>query len=122
MSTAKTNIVVLLGGGLLVANVAFDKTFDSVRQDVSSGTASIQTVNTSPVKMIVVGLLTLLVLSVIADDSDSAANTCIVALLSLWVLWLISYNNDKGKLSASQAPSTSTGTPLAASFTQPTKA
>jgi hypothetical protein len=98
---AKTNLIVLVGGGLLVANVLYDSTFTGLRQNAKTGQLSAGDVNTSPVHMVIVGLLTLIALSMIADASPSGANAILVALLALWVLWLISYN--AGKANNAQA-------------------
>jgi hypothetical protein len=91
----KTNLIVLLGGGLLVANVLLDPTFTGLKQDIKTGKLSAGDVKSSPVQLVIVGLLTLIVLSVIAEDSPSGANVILVALLALWVTWLISYNAGK---------------------------
>jgi len=107
MSTPKTNLVVLVGGGLLAANVIFDKQFDSLRLNVSTGKFSTADVSSSPVKMALVGLLTLVALTVIADASDSAADTILIALIALWILWYMSY---KGINSTTGTTSTTTST------------
>lgn len=96
MATPKTNLVILLGGGLLAANVAFDQQFNGLRTEVSAGTFSTETATGSPVKMVLVGLVTLMALTVVSDDNDTAANTILIALLCFWLLWLISYKNQGG--------------------------
>lgn len=93
--TGKSNLVVLAGGGLLAVNVFYDKTFASVRQDVTSGTATSASINTSPVHMVIVGLLTLMAATVIAGASDSAANIILLLLGIFWLLWLMSYSTQK---------------------------
>ncbi len=92
---AKTNIIVLIGGALLVANVLYDPSFTGLKQDMKTGKLSAGDVKSSPVQLVIVGLITLIVLSMIADNSPSGANAILVALLALWVLWLISYNAGK---------------------------
>lgn len=96
MSTPKTNLVVLLGGGLLAANIGLDPTFDSLRVSAEAGSFTTGDVSSSPMKMLLVGVLTLVALTVISDDSDSAANTILIALVCLWILWLMSYQDNKG--------------------------
>jgi hypothetical protein len=91
----KTNLIVLVGGGLLVANVLYDPTFTGLKQDMKTGKLSAGDVKSSPVQLVIVGILTLIILSVIADGSPSGANAILVALLALWVAWLISYNAGK---------------------------
>jgi hypothetical protein len=91
----KTNLIVLTGGGLLVANVFLDPTFTGLKEDMKTGKLSAGDVKSSPVQLVIVGLLTLIILSVIADDSPSGANVILTVLFALWVVWLISYNAGK---------------------------
>lgn len=89
----KTNIVVLLGGGLLTANILFDKSFTPLRAGVKSGSLSHTDVSGSPVKMAVIGLVTLMALTIISDADNSAADTILIILCAMWMLWIISYKN-----------------------------
>jgi hypothetical protein len=91
----KTNLIVLTGGGLLAANVFLDPTFAGLKEDMKTGKLSAGDVKSSPVQLVIVGLLTLVILSVIADDSPSGANVILTVLFALWVVWLISYNAGK---------------------------
>jgi hypothetical protein len=108
----KTNLVVLAGGGLLAANVIADPTFDSLRADTMGGKLTLTAVeSSSPLKMVLIGLLTLIVLSAIADDSDTAANAILVALAALWVLWLMNRGSSTtatGGVSTTATTSTTT--------------
>jgi hypothetical protein len=98
----KTNLIVLIGGGLLIANILYDSNFATLRTATTKGTLSHSDVSSSPVKLVLVGILTLIALSLIADASDSAGNTILIALIGFWILWLISYQSQqtKGKANA----------------------
>jgi hypothetical protein len=101
----KSNLVVLAGGGLLAANVIADPTFDSLRADVLNGKLTTTTVeSSSPIKLVLVGLATLIALSALADSSDTAANVILIALVALWVLWLIAHNAQKQGTSSGSTP------------------
>lgn len=93
--TPIANIVVLWGGGLLIANVLFDPIFQPVRTAVTSGKAGVADLNTSPVHMLLVGLLTLLVCGFIANVNPRVGKAILAVFFGLTILWLISYNNEK---------------------------
>jgi hypothetical protein len=57
--------------------------------------AGVSGVLTNPTEVVVVGLLTLVVMSFIANMSDKAAKAMLYALGGLTILWLISYNDQK---------------------------
>lgn len=90
------SFVVLLGGGLLAANIFLDPTFKDARTSVSSGSFNKSDVTSTPVKMAGVGLLTLFGLSALAGISDDVGKAIVIALVGLWILWLISYQTNKG--------------------------
>jgi uncharacterized membrane protein YobD (UPF0266 family) len=89
------NLVVLWGGGLLIANVLYDPIFASFRQGIIGGSIHATDLNTSPVHMLIVGLITLLIAGFLANDNPKWAKSILWALAGLTVLWLISYNNSK---------------------------
>ena len=91
----KSNLIVLVGGALLAANLFYDSTFAGLRNDVSTGGLSSSNITSDPVKMALVGLLTLVALTVVSEQSDPAANAILVALAAFWIMWLISYNSQK---------------------------
>jgi hypothetical protein len=94
------NIVVLWGGALLFLNVLYDPIFSTLRSSVISGNVSGSDLNTSPVHMVLVGLLTLIVASFLANNNPRVAKAIMAALAGLTILWLISYNKDKAAATA----------------------
>jgi len=100
-----TNIVVLWGGGLLFANLLFDPIFSSFRTSITGGSLGASDLNTSPVHMLLVGLLTLIVVSFLSN-SPRVAKSVLWAFTGLTILWLISYNEDKAAAAAGTAAAT----------------
>lgn len=89
------NLVVLWGGALLIANVLFDPIFATLRANVIAGQTSVSDLSTSPVHMVLVGLITLLVAGFLANNNPRVAKAILAALAGLTILWLISYNEQK---------------------------
>lgn len=109
--TPMGNIVVLWGSALLLANILFDPIFQGLISNVKGGSLSSSDINTSPVHLVIFGLITLLVLGFLANTNPKAAKAILAALAGLTILWLISYNQEKQAGTA--------GTPFAASSTAP---
>ena len=93
--TPMGNIVVLWGGGLLIANLFFDPVFQDLRSKATNGKTTLADINTSPVHMVVMGLLTLIVLGFLANANPKAARAVLIALAGLTVIWLMSYQRQK---------------------------
>jgi hypothetical protein len=103
------NLVVLWGGGLLVANVLFDPMFYTLRAGVAGGTTSASDLTSTPLKMVLMGLLTLVVASFLAERDPRAAKAILAGLAGLTILWLINYNQQKAS-GALALPGLPTGT------------
>ena len=107
--TPIANLVVLWGGGLLLANVLFDPIFANFRQGITSASIHASDLNTSPVHMLLVGLITLLIATFLANENPVWAKAILWALAGLTILWLISYNQQKANAPASNIPAGSGG-------------
>jgi hypothetical protein len=101
-----TNVVVLWGGGLLFANLIFDPIFSTFRTSITGGSLGASDLNTSPVHMLLVGLLTLIVVSFLSNNNPRIAKTVLWVFTGLTILWLISYNEDKATAAAGTAATT----------------
>jgi hypothetical protein len=89
-----SNLVVLWGGALLLANIIFDPIFASFRAATEQGSFDISS-DKSPFMMIGFGLVTLIVMGFLAQENPKWAKSMMWVLAGLSVLWLISYTEQK---------------------------